>query len=131
MPPLPPDVARHLLAGLRSRTIARKREAMDALLATRAFAAGFIQGADSERARRAHVVEMDHEHWLRGYEAGQAAAAAAAARYLGDRLGMPSAALDARSTAPGPPRSDAATAARTPRHARVIRVQPSPQLTLF
>src|SRR4051812_31827226 len=85
-PPLPPDLARRVTAGLRSPKPERRRRAMAACLAARAFAAGFVQGADSERARRRHVADLHHEHWLRGYDAGQRAAAEAAARYLDDQL---------------------------------------------
>ena len=112
MPPLPAELARRVTAGLRSPKPERRRQAMAACLAARAFAAGFVQGADSERARRRHVVDLHHEHWLRGYDAGQRAAAEAAARYLGDQLHAPGAALDARASVPSAPRSDAGP--RTP-----------------
>jgi hypothetical protein len=128
--PLPADIARRLLAGLRSREPERRREAMQALLAARTFAAGFVQGADVERARRRHVVDLLHEHWLRGYDAGQRAAAEAAARYLGDQLRAPTAALDARASPPSAPRAIAGP--RTPRpNARATGAQASPQLTLI
>jgi hypothetical protein len=59
-----------------------------ARLAARAFADGFARGADPRRARRRHVVDLDtHEHWLRGYDAGRVAAAAAESAYLDARLG--------------------------------------------
>jgi hypothetical protein len=130
LPPLPPEVTRRVLAGLRSATPARRRQAIEALLAARAFAAGFVQGADTERARRRHVVEPHHEHWLRGYHAGQRAAAEAAARYLGDQLHAAHAALDTPAPPPSAPRSNARPRAPRPR-TRAISAPASPQLTLI
>jgi hypothetical protein len=107
---------------------------MAACLAARAFAAGFVQGADSERARRRHVADLHHEHWLRGYDAGQRAAAEAAARYLGDQLRAPSGARDSRATAASAPRSDAEPPTPRSKRARAISAtgaQPCPQLTLL
>ena len=89
--PLPADVVRLLRAALRSRNADHRRVAMDACLAARAFAAGFARGADPERAYRRHVVGAHHEHWLRGYDAGQRAAEQAAQSYLRDQLVPPSA----------------------------------------
>jgi hypothetical protein len=130
LPPLPADVARRVLADLRSAKPERKRQAIEALLAARAFAAGFVQGADVERARRRHVVDPHHAHWLRGYDAGQRAAAGAAAHYLGDQLRTPRAALDAPAPTPSAPRSNAGP--RTPRPStRAISAPFSPQLTLI
>jgi hypothetical protein len=133
IPPLPVDLARRVTAGLRSPRPVRKQQTIDALLAARAFAAGFVQGADSERARQRHVADLDDEHWLRGYDAGQRAAAEATARYLGDQLcrADPPGARPVTSSAPR-----AEVAARTPRfrRARAIRAVgalPSPQLTLL
>jgi hypothetical protein len=130
LPPLPPDVTRRLLAGLRSPKPERKRQAIEALLAARAFAAGFVQGADADRARRRHVVDQHHAHWLRGYDAGQRAAGKAAARYLGDQLHAPDAALDAPVPLPSAPRSNARP--RTPRAStRATSAPPRPQLILI
>ena len=67
----------------------RRHDAIEAAHAARAFAAGFARGADPERMPRRHVVDVDHEHWLRGYEAGQRAADRAATRYLGYQLHVP------------------------------------------
>ena len=133
LPPLPPDVARRVLAGLRSPKPAHKRQAIEALLAARAFAAGFVQGADVERARQRHIVGPHHEHWLRGYDAGQRAAAEAAARYLADQLHDALNALNAlNALAPPPtaPRSNARPHAPR-RRTRAISAPPSPQLTLI
>ena len=59
-PPLPDDLVQQLNAGLRSRNTDRKRAAMEACLAARAFAAGFCRGADRrggirEPPRASHV----------------------------------------------------------------------------
>lgn len=134
IPSLPADLARRVTAGLRSPTPERRRQTMAACLAARAFAAGFVQGADSERARRRHVVDLHHEHWLRGYDAGQRAAAEAAARYLADQLHAPGAALPARASVPSAPRSYAGPRTPPPKRARAIHAigaQPTPQLTLL
>jgi hypothetical protein len=80
------------------------------------------------------VADLHREHWLRGYDAGQRAAAEAAVRYLGDQLRAPGAALDARASAPSAPRSDAEPRTPQPKRARAIHAigaQPSPQLTLL
>src|SRR5690349_23295342 len=132
MPPLLADLARRITSGLRSPRPTRKRQTMDALLAARAFAAGFVQGADSERARRRHTTDRDDEHWLRGYDAGQLAAAEATARYLADQLcrGDPP---GARPVPSGAARADVDTPSPRLQRARAIRVadaHPSPQLTL-
>ena len=131
MPALPADVARVLLAGLRSSKPERKQGAIEACLAARAFAAGFARGADSERTGRRHVIGPHHEHWLRGYQAGQCASGPAAARYLRDQLLPSSATPDAIAISSAP---SAAAPAPRPERARVtraIRAQPSPQLTLL
>jgi hypothetical protein len=80
-PPLPADVAQLLRSELGSRNENRERLAIKACLAVGAFASGFVRGADPERAYRRHVVGSHHEHWLRGYDAGQRAAEQAAQRY--------------------------------------------------
>lgn len=85
-PPLPADIERMLVAGLRSREPVRKRRAMAACLAARAFAAGFARGADPLSDRRRHIVDDHHEHWLAGHAAGQRAADDAQARYVRDHL---------------------------------------------
>lgn len=134
MSPLPVDLARRVTAGLRSPKPERRRQAMAACLAARAFTAGFVQGADSEHARRRHVVDQHHEHWLRGYDAGQRAAAEAAARYLADQLHAPGATLDARAPVPRASGSDAGPRTSPPKRARAIHAigaQPAPQLTLL
>lgn len=62
-------------------------------LAARAFADGFARGADPRRARRRHVVDPEtHAHWLCGYDAGRAAAAAAQGAFLEMQLADPDAA---------------------------------------
>src|SRR5579859_1232917 len=81
-----PDARAQLLAGLRSRFPERRRQAIEAALAARAFAAGFARGADLQHTRLRHVVDVHHDHWLRGCEAGRSAADRAAADYLGDDL---------------------------------------------
>jgi hypothetical protein len=111
-----------LLAGLRSRNPARRHEAMEASLAARAFAAGFARGADPERTQRRHVVDVHHEHWLRGYEAGQRAADQAAMQYLGDQLRP-------RAGAPGDQNAAIAATRSTPPAQRCGSL--APQLTLF
>jgi hypothetical protein len=120
-PPLPADVARLLLGGLRSRNADRKRIAMEACLAARAFAAGFCRGADPERAYRRHVIGPHHEHWLRGYDAGQRAAEQAAVRYLRDQLLPPSATGIAHVSAPTATTADGCRAHPIPRRARDAR----------
>lgn len=131
-PPLPAEVAQLLRSELRSRNANRTRLAMEACLAARAFAAGFTRGADPERAYRRHVVGPHHEHWLRGYDAGQRAAEQAAQRYLRDQLVPPStAADDARAPSAS---TGAAVAIPRPQRARAIRATracPPTQLTLF
>src|SRR5215468_5168203 len=86
MPGLLPDLLRRISAGLHSPKPERKPAAIAALLAARAFAAGFARGADPLGATRRHTVDDHHEHWLAGHAAGQRAADDAAARYLRDRL---------------------------------------------
>jgi hypothetical protein len=133
-PPLPTDVARLLLAGLRSRKPERKRLANEACLAARAFAAGFSRGADPERACRRHVIGAHHEHWLRGYDAGQRAAEQAAAGYLRDQLLPLTTAADVNTAASSAPAPDAAAPTSQPERARATcatRAEPPPQLTLF
>jgi hypothetical protein len=129
IPPLPSDLMRQLLARLRSSKPARKRHAIDACLASRAFALGFVCGADPERARRRHVVGPHHEHWLRGYDAGQRAAEHATTGYLRDQLLLPHATPNATSLAP----RVAAPRPRTERAPAIhaARTQPSAQLTLL
>jgi hypothetical protein len=128
---LPPEIARRLLAGLRSPKPHRKQQAIEACLAARAFAAGFARGADTDGARRRHVVGSHHQDWLRGYDAGQRAADQAAARYLADQPLPPCVPRDARAP-PSSARDSGATAppARPERaHAsHATRPQPSPQL---
>jgi hypothetical protein len=121
---LPHDARSLLLASLRSRVPEQRRQAIEACLAARAFAAGFARGADPVRTRRRHIVDMDHEHWLRGYEAGQHAADHAAAQYLGDQLRPPGGALGSSAAPPCTPRPAAAPLT-------LRRAQPTPQLTLF
>jgi hypothetical protein len=133
-PPLPADVAQLLVAGLRSRNASRKRVAMEACLAARAFAAGFSRGADPVRAYRRHVVGPHHEHWLCGYDAGQRAAEQAAVRYLRARLVPPSATGMTNASAPTATTVDAAAPIAFPHSERAIRTSRSPikpQLTLF
>lgn len=132
-PPLPADVVQLLRAGLRSRNADRRRVAMDACLAARAFAGGFARGADPERAYRRHVVGPHHEHWLCGYDAGQRAAEQAAQRYLRDQLVPPSTAT-CDACAPGVSTADTAAPIPRPERARAIRATRAclpPQLTLF
>jgi hypothetical protein len=125
-PPLPADVAQLLRSELRSRNASRKRLAMEACLAARAFAAGFARGADPERAYRRHVVGPHHEHWLCGYDAGQRAAEQAAQRYLRDQLELPSTATgDAR--APSESTDAAAAIPRPSVHAQPARRAHAPR----
>ena len=136
-PPLAGDIVQLLRAGLRSRNADRRRVALEACLAARAFAAGFARGADPERAYRRHVVGPHHEHWLRGYDAGQRAAEQAAQRYLRDQLASPSApGTVAPVSATASSASTAGTAAPIPRTPRAratcaMRACLPPQLTLF
>jgi hypothetical protein len=59
----------------------------DRLLALRAFIDGFAVGADPDHARqRTAVNPLNHDHWRRGFEAGRAAAAEAAATYRATTL---------------------------------------------
>jgi hypothetical protein len=133
-PPLPGDLVQQLNAGLRSRNADRKRAAMEACLAARAFAAGFCRGADPERACRRHVIGPHHEHWLAGYHAGLRAAEHATQHYLRDQLQPPGTTPD--ESAPAIAATDADAAAPTPRlprarAPRTTRASLSPQLTLF
>jgi hypothetical protein len=136
-PPLPDDLVQQLNAGLRSRNADRKRAAMEACLAARAFAAGFCRGADPERACRRHVIGPHHEHWLAGYHAGLRAAEHATQRYLRDQLQPSSTPPDASATATaaiGAIRADVASSTPGPPRARATRTTRapfSPQLTLF
>ena len=131
-PPLPADIAQLLRSELRSRNASRKRLAIEACLAARAFAAGFARGADPERAYRRHVVGSHHEHWLLGYDAGQRAAERAAQRFLRDQLVPPTTAASEASAASAS--TDAAAPiprARRARASRTTRACLPPQLTLF
>jgi len=133
-PPLPGDLVQQLNAGLRSRNADRKRAAMEACLAARAFAAGFCRGADPERVRRRHVIGPHHEHWLAGYHAGLRAAEHATQRYLRHQL-QPSGTTPGDS-APATAATDAGAAEPTPcpsraRASRTTRAPLLPQLTLF
>jgi hypothetical protein len=133
-PPLPGDLVRQLNAGLRSRNADRKRAAMEACLAARAFAAGFCRGADPERACRRHVTGPHHEHWLAGYHAGLRAAEHATQRYLRDQLQSSGTPRD--DSAPATAATDASAASPTPRPpraraSRTTRAPFPPQLTLF
>src|SRR5262249_27514894 len=119
-PPLPADVVQLLRAGLRSRNADRSRVAMNACLASRAFAAGFARGADPERTRRRHVVGSHHEHWLRGYEAGQRAAEQAAQWHLRDQL-LPPSTTATDACAPIASAADAAASIPRPQRARATR----------
>jgi hypothetical protein len=133
-PPLPGDLVQQLNAGLRSRNADRKRAAMEACLAARAFAAGFCRGADPERAFRRHVIGPHHEHWLAGYHAGLRAAEHATQRYLRDQLQRPG--TTQNRAEPAIAASGEIDAAPTPhlpraRAPRTTRAPLPPQLTLF
>lgn len=71
---------------LRSSNPNTRRLALDAQLAARAFAQGFLCGADQAHARRRHEVDPFHAHWRLGFEAGRRAAELATMAYLADQL---------------------------------------------
>jgi hypothetical protein len=130
MPGLPPDLHRLISSGLRSSAPERQQRAIDACLIARAFAAGFVRGADPVHRRRRHVVDAHHEHWLAGYRAVDDATA----DHLRAQLLLASAALastvrGARDRAPTARGATASTA--SPTRARAIRAQPSRQLPLI
>lgn len=135
MPGLPPDLHRLISSGLRSSAPERQQRAIDACLIARAFAAGFVRGADPVHRRRGHVVDAHHEHWLAGYHAGRRAVDDATTGHLRAQL-LPASAAPA-STVPGGVRDHAPTARSAtastarPTRARAIRAQPSRQLPLI
>lgn len=110
----------------RSRNPDRKRAAMEACLAARAFAAGFCRGADPERACRRHVIGAHHEHWLRGYHAGLRAAEHATQRYLRDQLQPSSTPPDASATATAAIGANRASSTPSPPRARATRTTRAP-----
>jgi hypothetical protein len=133
-PPLPGDLVQQLNAGLRSRNADRKRAAMEACLAARAFAAGFCRGADPERACRRHVIGPHHEHWLAGYHAGLRAAEHATQRHLRDQLQRPGTTPDHSEPTIAATGTDAAAPTLhlpRARASRTTRAPLPPQLTLF
>jgi hypothetical protein len=134
MPGLPPDLHRLISSGLGSSAPERQQRAIDACLIARAFAAGFVRGADPVHRRRRHVVDAHHEHWLAGYHAGRRAVDDATAGHLRAQLLPASAALAStirggRDRTPTVRGATASTA--SPTRARAIRAQPSRQLPLI
>jgi len=66
--------------------------------ASGAYLLGFAAGADVRRRRRRHVVNpATHAHWMRGYEAGRAAVAAADHAYTAELVAHARATAEASS----------------------------------